>query len=404
MDLSIATRVGYQGGAGSAAGDVPVDHIYDTFGTDIAQGSVEGSLADPGPGGIETIEDPSSSVEVLTDKLLMPDGLSRVWYGAVNRQAGQIMLWTIDTMVQNVAGWDDNKSGNATSGHGVLVAGTDVRSYDNNQFDVVGTYASETQWASILRDAGAMLLVKRSGNWQLLDFTGSENAATLYPSVATNASGGAEVSKIRVPKALWLPAPSVSDGFGGEFGTPDGLGHPEGLTGGVGSGGSGGSWDEAVGAWAATGGQAHSTARVGGVAYLTISSGETDCLVACSVTRSGGTAGIVARYVDDDNHVQLRHTGTNIQLVKLVGGTATSLVDTSATYVEGAQIRLVIEGTKFRAFYNGSDYGGEQTISDGVLQTSPTVGLRTSNDSNLFDDFVAYARGTGGEYARLDDF
>jgi hypothetical protein len=102
----------------------------------------------------------------------------------------------------------------------------------------IGTYStSDTDYTIALRAAGGLLFVGNKLRYIAFD----NSTATLYPSAA-NAGKGFQVNSIRVPKNLWLPSPTASDGFGsaGALSTTDGQGHAE--TTGLGAGGSGVTW------------------------------------------------------------------------------------------------------------------------------------------------------------------
>ena len=208
---------------------------------------------------------------------------------------------------------------------------------------------------------------------------------------------------IRVPSARWLPTPLISDGFS-SWGTSDGFGHAEGVAGGLGSGGNGKTWTANVGTWGASGGVAAASALSGGRAIATADCGKADVVATVECTLSSGTQSIIVRWASESNFVQLRLTPTNLQLVKVVAGVETIVQNSAVTVAAGAPVRLTCEGTKFRCYYNNALVGSEQTISDAALQSPTAIGLRTDNTGNTFDNLVAYARGSGGEYAALDAY
>lgn len=395
--------MGQGGGVGHQA-DFTAPPYYlmrDAFDTDRAQGSVEGAPADPGPGTIAQITDAGSDINISGGTLNLPSQNERVWYSGVNRRAGVAMRWTVDTAALTNNGWADALGNIATTAHGIgVIPGGDIRIYDNNSFAVAGTYTTETEWCSILREVGAMALVKRAGHWLLLYFTASENSAVMYPSFATIVSGALEVSLLAVPAKLWLPAPLVSDGFSA-WGASDGLGHAEGIAGGIGSGGGGVEWTAAVGTWGAAAGKAAATALSGGIALATASTA-VDVLASVKVTRTAGKAGLVLRRGGTTNYVYVVVTGTHVQVYKRISNTETNLQDIATTNVDGARLRVIVEGTAFRIYYNDL-FVVSVTIADASVQSSPLVGLYTTDTANTFDDFTAYARGTGGEYDAILD-
>jgi hypothetical protein len=162
-------------------------------------------------------------------------------------------------------------------------------------------------------------------------------------------------------------------------------------------------WTAAVGTWGASGGVASASALTGGRAIAVADAGKADLIATVNCTFSSGTMSLIVRWVDEANHVQVRLTSTNCQLVKVVAGVSTTVSDVAYTYVAGAPLRVICSGDKFRRFYNNVAVGAEFTIADAAIQSATVVGLRTDNTGNTFDDLTAYARGTGGEYDTVLD-
>lgn len=414
MQIAIGTQVGYPVGSAGVAGFTYL--LNDTFTTDRAAGALNGIAAEPGPG-VRDVADTGNNLSAsggsLVTAAIVGGGNPAIRYGAIARAAGQIAIATVrpgaGTVFSCRVGWTSTSS----------YAGTDAIIFGNSRAltvwansvvgAAVGLWEDNTDYrgAVIQRAAGGMLLIKGGAfaSWTLLWIytagTGTPRGA--FVGAAGVGASPYAVREIKVPKARWLPTPLVSDGFSA-WGSSDGLGHAEGIAGGIGSGGNGKAWTANVGTWSASGGVAAASALSGGVAVATVDSGKADGIVTAKLTRSAGTAGIVLRWVDANNHVQARHTGTNAQLVKVVAGTPTTLVDAAATYVAGAEIRLVVEGQTFRLFYNNASVGTEQTIADAALASATLVGLRSTDTANTFDDFTCYARGSGGEYSALDAY
>ncbi len=95
-----------------------------------------------------------------------------------------------------------------------------------------------------------------------------------------------------------------------------------------------------------------------------------DANVICKAgwTITGNTeAGVFVR-VDDPSNPQngliATHDGTNAALIKIVGGTTTSLIDTAAAYAAGADVEIRCSGNTVQLFYNGAQVGVDQTVSD----------------------------------------
>lgn len=272
----------------------------------------------------------------------------------------------------------------------------------------VGTIALGTPYrgAIVMRLSGTQYFIKGGAytNWTLVwTDVGIANFAAypVYSYLGTTTAFTCDYMRCR--NRQFIAVPVVSDGFGGSFGTADGLGHLEGQLSAYGAGGSGATWTQHVGSWVNSGGAAVGTIS-GGRAIATVNAGVTDFIASVKLTGGANAGSLVGRWTDELNYIELRHTGTNVQLVKNVAGTPTTLVNSAVAFVAGAEIRMIVEGTKVRAFYNGAAVGSEQTVADAGLASGTRVGLRTSNNSNSFDDFNIYARGTGGEYSALDAY
>jgi hypothetical protein len=128
--------------------------------------------------------------------------------------------------------------------------------------------------------------------------------------------------------------------------------------------------------------------------FSTISSGKSDVVATAKVTlNSGNRAGLVVNLdsqISPNNFVIAYHNGTNIVLEKSVGGTYTTLINTAVTYVPGATIRLEKDGTTYKLFYNGTQRGTDQTITDAGIINNTIHGLLSTDSSNSFDNFYLY--------------
>ncbi len=131
-----------------------------------------------------------------------------------------------------------------------------------------------------------------------------------------------------------------------------------------------------------------------------------------------GQVGIVSHLDDKDTPANCVLAYYNrligkAQLFKLVGGTGTSLINTSATYAAGAQLRLIAyesgSDLKLRLYYNGALIGTEQTVSDAGIVDNTRHGIISVDSSNTVDNFAMHRRtntdwgteitvATGGKY------
>jgi len=387
--------------------------VNDTFTTGRAAGAVNGTDAEPGPGR-RTVVDTNSKLSLSGGNAVFAtggvgNGDPSIRYAGQNRVGGRLLTAELiyDSAVGFSAGFDTDTSGGLNAAN-LNASSTNLRAMADGVSVVVGAIVLGATYklCVVLRESGAYYFVKGGTftNWTLVWINGGNITSIVYPALAANsASNNWRGTYIRVPSARWLPTPLLSDGFSA-WGTSDGLGHAEGIAGGLGSGGGGLAWTQAVGSWGASGGVASASALSGGVAMALVDTGKADVIATAKVTRNAGNAGVVVRYVDANNLVGARHTGTNAQLFKIVAGVSTTVVDAAATYVAGAEIRVICEGTAFRLFYNDAAVGSVATIGDAALQAGTKQGLRTTDTANTFDNFVVRARGTGGEYAALDAF
>ncbi len=334
---------------------------------------------------------------------------------AVVRSPGRTMVASVNVSANRmIVGWMSQPTINtsliSTSRRGTIdfnatslaIAQTGTGSIPVASFALSTSY----QVAIVMRDNGCQYYTKGGAfsYWTLLWIdTGVVNALG-YPLVTMLGTTTAfTCDYIRCRNSRFIASPVASDGFGDSFGETDGLGHNEGVSGGIGIGGGGLTWTQ-LGTWGSSGGATSCSALSGGVGTVRTNTGKPSAIVTSKVTRAGGEAGLLLRYADGNNFVSCRHNGTNVTLIKKVATVNTTLVNAAATYVAGAELRVIMDGKKFRVYYNNALVGTEQTISDAALQTSGEHGLYTTSTSNTFDDFVVYARGTDSEYAVLDSF
>ncbi|MCL5998274.1 MAG: hypothetical protein M1546_19810 [Chloroflexi bacterium] len=331
-------------------------------------------------------------------------------YSSIARVAGRMLAASLTSPATNgheiEIGWDANGLGEASDASLGFRPGLALYAIAISPIHVGDVVASTAyKLALLLRANGSFALIKGGAypGWTLLYVHSTPGTAAIYPMIS-NYQSVSSVDFVRIPQQLWLPSPLASDGFGSAFGTTDSAGHAEGITGGLGSGGAGKAWTAQLGTWGVSGGKAQATALSGGSAAATIDAGTPNVLIGCDVFRSAVNAGLVCRYVDASNYIRAIHDGTNAALVKIVGGVATTIINAAATYVDGARLQLIADGTSFQLFYNGAKIGSTSTISDAVLQTSNLHGIRTADTANTLDNFVVWARGTEGQYSSLDQW
>jgi hypothetical protein len=81
------------------------------------------------------------------------------------------------------------------------------------------------------------------------------------------------------------------------------------------------------------------------------------------------------------------HDGTNVRLEKVVNGTYTTLINTAATYSAGAQLQVIKNGNLYKLFYNGTQRGADQTISDAGIVSNTIHGVFSTYSGNTVDNF-----------------
>lgn len=212
-------------------------------------------------------------------------------------------------------------------------------------------------------------------------------------------------SFLHIPLTHWLPTPLLSDGFGGTWPTSDGLGHAEGIAGGLGSGGGGLTWTAQLGTWGIAAGVAScSILDASGIGIATATLNTADVWYSCVLGYSAGSGGVIVRYTDAANYVYAINDGTNVKLFEVTAASpypGTQRGTGVKAPAAGARLIVDVSGAAARVYYNEALIFTYATVAD---TTGVMIGLITNNVNNTFNDAVAYAKGTGGEYAVLDRY
>ena len=247
--------------------------LRDEFLTDRAAGSVNGTLAEPGPG-TRTVVDTESKVSISGGKLVISGGKAVPAWGdpvvilnSEVRVPGKMVvagLKILSAAGYAMCGWN-NVGGGFDCGGFLYFEGTGTMGIFDGYAIRVGSYSiNDTFKVAVLARATGSFVLLKGGNytkWTLLPASRFLNSTPLYPDIS-NHSSSLEIYYLQVPTFLWLPSPHLSDGFTGTFGVTDGLGHQEGVNGGLGVGGSGQVWKHG-GTWATAGGLATNTPVLG---------------------------------------------------------------------------------------------------------------------------------------------
>jgi len=387
--------------------------LRDEFTTALGAGAVNGTVCEPGPG-TRVVVDSTGKLSLTGGSVSFSGGITSwgdpgLWLSpSVAREVGRLVIMEHTRT---------SLSGNTVAGMKQTAAAgtfTEYFQFSNGPLYAskptgiirVGTYAIGQFFVCIaLRASGSLFFLKTgiTGKWKL-KYPGT--AGAIDPMFVGMSSFNDDFTSdyLRVPASKWLPAPIASDGMS-VLATTDGLGHAEGVSEAIGSGGSGVAWANTLGTWQVAAGVASASALSGGEAIRTVQSTTADVFIECDLTRSAGNLGLVLRYTDSNNYVYLYHEGTNITLRKVVGGVDSEvLAPTAAPYGAGRRISVSADGTAFLIFYNDLAIGAAQTIADAALQDGLLVGLYTTNTGNTFDNFIVRAIGNDGENDQIDAY
>lgn len=196
--------------------------LRDTFSTDLAAGSVNGTLADTGQA--RTVVDANSVLSITGGKASVATGgvaggNPGLWYPQVTRQNGMILLafTTPNTNIGEV-GWDTAQTGTINFGFRLFpTSSLGIR--DNGSAVIVGAApiaGTEYQLCLILRSTGVWYFVKGGvfTFWTLV-WTSPTGAANLFPGFANQGTADVyTVDDIRIPAGVtFIPQPLVYDTF-----------------------------------------------------------------------------------------------------------------------------------------------------------------------------------------------
>jgi len=95
------------------------------------------------------------------------------------------------------------------------------------------------------------------------------------------------------------------------------------------------------------------------------------------------------RFQDTNNYIVAKLTGTNLQVLKVIGGASTEIINMTVTNGNTiTDIKFIAVGTTFKAYYNGA----EQATYTGALPTGTKAGfVLASQTLGRIDTFSVYA-------------
>lgn len=116
-----------------------------------------------------------------------------------------------------------------------------------------------------------------------------------------------------------------------------------------------------------------------------------------------GVAGLVLCLDDKDspaNFIQVYYNrgAGKVQVWKCVAGTYTNLINATASYVAGRQLRAILvydsgaDEVTLRFYYNGAFIGTEQTITDAAIAGNTRHGIMSASSNNSLDNFAVHNR------------
>ena len=445
--------------------------LRDDFSDTLPAGSVHGTLAVPGPGGARAVTDTNGKLSLSSGALSFATGSvvnDGVWYPLIVRTPGRILLASIlpsDANCGVVAfGWSSANSD--IIDERILLHASSVLQISGTSGAgiTVGAYAiTKYKVAAILRAAGVIWFIKGGAftNWVFLGIIGALGT-NAYPGIATKLTTLVCTSDfIRVPVTIWLPTPLASDGMSSATLT-DGLGHAEGIAGGIGAGGANVPWATAA-TWAVAGGVALNTPVLGaeqnsgalviGTWYSITATQVNYFYVGCAIGdsfRATATTGL-----DVNNKVKAfttaelfrplntsftvnviaqvkavamtarTHSGLAIRLNdsttptsgilayfdkgsitvdEFSGATYTQLFTAVKAFTANDSLQLIADGVNVRLFHMTS--AGVATLIGSTAVATITTGgyhgLFSTDVGNTLDNLCIYPRGTGGEFNILN--
>lgn len=101
-----------------------------------------------------------------------------------------------------------------------------------------------------------------------------------------------------------------------------------------------------------------------------------------------GVIGWLDSYSNKKNFIQAYWDGSKLRLEKCVNGTYTVLIELAGTFVTNATLEIRRpSGNNFELWYNGSQVGTTQTISDAGIISNTLFGLMNTHPTNRISDF-----------------
>ena len=383
-----------------------------------------------------------------------------LWHGGFTRIAGRMMIWRELAWVgaNQVVGWDGGQSGGLNQA--VYQPSANVIHWNITTLLVHAVVKSyPIYYAIVMRANGSYLFFKNAGAAWLLLWSSLDNTTTpMYPGISGH-TAAFNIPFMRIPAALFLPNVLAYDTFtraNAAIGTSEAAGpESQAVTARAWTGAGAtiatnkaiitptlgaelatgtltvGTWysitatevnhfyaGSAVGdtfrATAATGLDANNKVKAITLAtmFATVDVGSANFLagaelVANTRLQTGLIVNLDSASSPDDFILAYidQNVGAGTTIIKLdecVNGTYTNKVNvTNATYAANARLEIHRDGTACRVMYNNLPVGTVVTLTANV---NTRVGLFSTGATNTFNDFLVMPRGTGGEYAALNNY
>ena len=368
----IGIGMGLTPGLGGGVPFAPL--LFDRFITARAAGAIHGTAAEPGGSDApnRVVSDTGNRASISDGVLKTASGGStntpNLTYNKSYARLAGLVLAAKCYMAQSLVaggqlfGWSSTSNG-TTYTHRFYVENQSLMVLNNgtgNYPAIVGKVAVDGPifLAVVLRETGAFFFAfggKDFGRMSLLRVHRALTTTPLYPAWTYYSSAvGQGVDDIVIPSDTYTPATLVSGlGVSGTINVAD--------------------------------------------------SGKTDVVAVAGLTRAAAEIGIITRYADANNYVRTYHNGTNVVIEKVIAGTPATVASVAKTYVAGADLEVIWQGTTIRVFYGANQLNNDgYTISDAALQTGTQVGVYSTNAGNsISTTFECFARGSGGEHAAL---
>jgi hypothetical protein len=101
-----------------------------------------------------------------------------------------------------------------------------------------------------------------------------------------------------------------------------------------------------------------------------------------------GVVALLDSASNPQNFLIAYHNGTSVLLDKCVAGTYTNLITTTVAFTANAQIEIRRpSGNTFQLWYNGTQRGTDQTVSDAGIISNTRYGLFSTHSANTFSEF-----------------